>query len=88
MVSPGSYGKLHFNNYALGIVAVSENMDIWLVGQYRYVLKSYSWEIPTGGGSREAPPLEGAKRELREETGLNRQSMGSINPYPSIYPIL
>ena len=70
MVSPGSYGKLHFNNYALGIVAVSENMDIWFVGKYRYVLKSYSWEIPTGGGSREAPPLEGAKRELREETRL------------------
>ena len=36
---PGIYGKLHFNNYALGIVAVSENMDIWLVGQYRYVFK-------------------------------------------------
>lgn len=67
---PGIYGKLHFNNYALGIVAVSENMDIWLLGQYRYVLKSYSWEIPTGGGSREAPPLEGAKRKPREETGL------------------
>ncbi len=67
---PGIYGKLHFNNYALGIVAVSENMDIWLVGQYRYVLKSYSWEIPIGGGALEAPPLEGAKRELREETGL------------------
>ena len=67
---PGIYGKLHFKNYALGIVAVSENMDIWLVGQYRYVLQAYSWEIPTGGGSRDAPPVEGAKRELREETGL------------------
>lgn len=42
---PGIYGKLHFNNYALGIVAVSENMDIWLLGQYRYVLKSYSFKI-------------------------------------------
>jgi len=67
----GIYGKLNFKNYALGIVALSDNQDIRLVGQYRYVLDAYSWEIPTGGGSLEVPPLEGAQRELREETGLS-----------------
>lgn len=54
-----------------------------LVGQWRYVHGKYSWEIPTGGEQRaDEEPLEIAKRELREETGLVAevwQSLGSID---------
>jgi 8-oxo-dGTP pyrophosphatase MutT (NUDIX family) len=66
----GIYGKVHFKNRAVGIVALDEAGCIWLVGQYRYVLDAYSWEIPEGGAGFEEDPLEGAKRELKEETGL------------------
>lgn len=67
---PGIYGEVHFKNYALGILPLDEDRNTWLVGQYRFPLKAYSWEIPEGGGSLDLPPLTGAKRELLEETGL------------------
>lgn len=66
----GIYGKVHFKNIAIGIVALDEQEQIWLVGQYRYVLNAYSWEIPEGGCPHDESPLEGAIRELKEETGL------------------
>ncbi|MBL7843616.1 MAG: NUDIX hydrolase [Cyclobacteriaceae bacterium] len=66
----GIYGKVHFKNKAIGIIPVDENGNTWLVGQYRYTLNEYSWEIPEGGGAMDTEPLEAAKRELKEETGL------------------
>lgn len=66
----GIYGMVHFKNLAIGIVPLDEDMNICLVGQYRYPLKEYSWEIPEGGSKRGVDPLEGAKRELQEETGI------------------
>lgn len=64
------YGKVHYNNWALGIIPLDEDQNTWLVGQYRYTLDEYSWEIPMGGGPLDIPKLESAKRELKEETGL------------------
>ncbi|GAB2486680.1 NUDIX hydrolase [Algoriphagus taiwanensis] len=66
----GIYGKVHFKNRALAIVPIDENHDTWLVGQYRYTLDEYSWEIPMGGGKIDQDHLESAKRELKEETGI------------------
>ena len=66
----GIYGKVHFKNRAIGIIALDEELNIYLVGQYRFTLNQYSWEIPEGGGPLEEDPLEAAKRELKEETGL------------------
>lgn len=66
----GIYGEVHFKNYAIGIVAIDEDDKIWLVGQYRFPLKQYSWELPEGGGPLNTAPLDSAKRELLEETGL------------------
>ena len=68
--SEGLYGHIHFKNKAIGIIPVDQELNTWLVGQYRYTLNEYSWEIPTGGVSHAEDTLEGAKRELREETGL------------------
>ncbi|MDO7742284.1 MAG: NUDIX hydrolase [Pedobacter sp.] len=67
---PGIYGEVHFKNLAIGILPLDENRNTWLVGQYRFPLKAYSWEIPEGGGPLGLPPLDSAKRELLEETGL------------------
>nr|MBC7613055.1 NUDIX hydrolase [Pseudopedobacter sp.] len=66
----GIYGELHFKNYAIGIIAIDEMDHIILVGQYRFPLKQYSWELPEGGGPLNGIPLDSAKRELLEETGL------------------
>ena len=65
----GIYGKVHFKNVAIGIVPLDENMNTYLVGQYRFTVNEYSWEIPEGGALNEAP-LVAAQRELLEETGL------------------
>lgn len=66
----GIYGEVHFKNYAIGVLPLDEHLNTWLVGQYRYPIKAYSWEIPEGGGPLDTDPLESAKRELAEETGL------------------
>jgi 8-oxo-dGTP pyrophosphatase MutT (NUDIX family) len=67
---PGVYGTVHFKNFATGVVPIDEKGNVILVGQYRFPLGAYSWEIPEGGGRREIPVLESAQRELREECGL------------------
>ncbi|MBM3410815.1 MAG: NUDIX hydrolase [Bacteroidetes bacterium] len=67
---PGIYGKVHFKNLAIGIVAIDDEGCMGLVGQYRYTIDCYSWEIPEGGGKLDTDPLHSAQRELLEETGL------------------
>ena len=67
---PGIYGKVHFKNLAIGIVALDDEGCMGLVGQYRYTIDCYSWEIPEGGGKLDTDPLLSAQRELLEETGL------------------
>jgi len=67
---PGIYGVVHFKNVAVGVLPVDDEGHVWLVGQYRYTLDLYSWEIPEGAGAAGETPAETAHRELREETGL------------------
>lgn len=67
---PGQYGKICFKNQAVAIVALDEQQRVYLVGQYRYTLDVYSWELPKGGAPLAEDPLAAAQRELREETGL------------------
>jgi ADP-ribose pyrophosphatase len=66
----GIYGKVHFKNRAIGVVVLDEELNTYLVGQFRFTLGTYSWEIPEGGGPLDEDPLEAAKRELQEETGI------------------
>jgi 8-oxo-dGTP pyrophosphatase MutT (NUDIX family) len=66
---PGIYGVVHFKNIAVGILPIQDE-HIYLVGQHRYPLDLYSWEIPEGGCPEGEEPLRAAQRELREETGL------------------
>jgi len=67
---PGIYGVVHYKNRAIGVIPVDDEGFTWLVGQYRYPLEQYSWEIPEGGGKFDVTPLEAAQRELKEETGM------------------
>lgn len=68
--SDGIYGVVHFANVAVGVVAVDAEDRVVLVGQHRYTLDVYSWEIPEGGVPAGESALDGARRELREETGV------------------
>jgi 8-oxo-dGTP pyrophosphatase MutT (NUDIX family) len=67
---PALYGKVSFRSKAVGIIPLDDSGHTWLVGQHRYCLNQYSWEIPMGGSPHPTPVLETARRELREETGL------------------
>jgi 8-oxo-dGTP pyrophosphatase MutT (NUDIX family) len=66
----GIYGVVQFRNVAVGVVALDADERVLLVGQYRYTLDAYSWEIPEGGVPADEAPLDGARRELAEETGF------------------
>ena len=70
---PGIYGVVHYKNVAVGVLPVEDGYT-YLVGQYRYPLDQYSWEIPEGGCPEGEAPLHAAQRELREETGLEAGS--------------
>jgi 8-oxo-dGTP pyrophosphatase MutT (NUDIX family) len=72
---PGVYGVVEFKNRAVGVLPVEDDGSVWLVGQYRYPLGAYSWEIPEGGSPPGEPPERTALRELREETGISAQSL-------------
>ena len=74
----GIYGKVHFKNRAVGIVPLDKEGNTWLVGQYRFTLDAYSWEIPEGGAPGDEELLKCAKRELREETGLTAERWTSL----------
>lgn len=74
----GIYGVVSFKNKALGIIPLDDDNNTWLVGQYRYALNEYSWEIPMGGGPVEKDYLESAKRELKEETGFTAEKWTEI----------
>lgn len=75
---PGIYGVVNFKNIAIGIVPLDEQLNLTLVGQYRFALDAYSWELPEGGGPVNTSPLENAQRELLEETGLMAENWDEL----------
>ena len=66
----GIYGVVHFKSCAVGVVPLDADLHVRLVGQWRYPLDAWSWEIPEGGAPEGEDPLEAARRELAEECGL------------------
>lgn len=71
--NPGTYSVVKFKKLAIGVIPLDDENHTWIVGQYRYPLHTYTWEIPEGGGDRDEAPVESAKRELLEECGIIAQ---------------
>jgi ADP-ribose pyrophosphatase len=67
---PATYSVVNFKNLAIGVLPIDSELNTWLVGQWRYPTNEYSWEIPEGGGVLNVDPVESARRELKEETGI------------------
>lgn len=65
-----TYGVLRFRNLAVGVLPIHADGTVTLVGQQRFPLAGYSWEMPEGGAPFDEDPLAGARRELAEEAGL------------------
>lgn len=76
--NPGTYSVVHFKNLAIGVLPLDKDHNTWIVGQYRYPIEQYSWEIPEGGGKRDVDPIDSAKRELLEETGITAKKWTKI----------
>lgn len=66
----GIYGQVNFKNIATGIIPLDKEGFTWLIGQHRFPLDEYSWEIPEGGCPFTEDVLVAAKRELQEEAGI------------------
>lgn len=71
----GIYGVVHFRNRAIAIIPLDENYNTWIIGQFRFTLDSFEWEVPEGGCPENEDPFETAHRELKEETGLKAGKM-------------
>jgi 8-oxo-dGTP pyrophosphatase MutT (NUDIX family) len=82
VISPGGensvYGVIE-TSPAIAIVPVTKNLETYLVGQYRYPLDKYTWEVPEGGANHSETNLDAAKRELKEETGLKANKWTYLN---------
>jgi ADP-ribose pyrophosphatase len=74
------------NGGAVAIVALDEQQRVVLVRQYRHAVRSLVVEVPAGKLDGAEDPLEGAERELREETGFRAgryERLGRFYPAPA-----
>ena len=84
--SPGTYGVVRYENLACGVLPIDTQGYTWLVGQHRFPLDQYSWELPEGGGKKDIDPQTSTLRELEEETGWQAQHLLPCLLYTSPSP--
>ncbi len=75
------YSIVKFKHTAIGVLPLDKDLNTWIVGQYRFPINKYSWEIPEGGGSLSEAPVEAAKRELSEEVGISAKKYTLIQEF-------
>lgn len=68
-------------------LAVEENLDVWLVREWKYAVGRYSLEAVSGGMEPGEDAATAARRELREEAGLTAREltpMGFVDPFTTM----
>jgi len=76
----GEYFVVETKGPSVFIVPITNKDEVYLIGQYRYTTNAFSWEIP-GGNSDGEEILNAAKRELKEETGLEAKKWVKIGTF-------
>lgn len=74
----GNYSVIRARRVAVGVLPIDDDGCVHLVGQWRFPLARYSWEMPEGGADPGETELVCAERELAEETGLRAESLTPI----------
>lgn len=72
------YTSIRAKVHGVCIASVDWDGCVTLVGQYRYVLDRFTWELPGGGVPVGVDPLEVAKAELSEEAGQRAEQWFNI----------
>lgn len=72
------YGVVHKNPFVV-IIATKED-QVLLVGQYRYPIDYFSWELPMGH-AESSSIQDAARAELQQETGLVAQDLSEIGTF-------
>jgi 8-oxo-dGTP pyrophosphatase MutT (NUDIX family) len=75
---PGTYSVIRVRRLAVGVLPLDADGNVHLVGQWRFPLGRYSWEMPEGGAELGEAALDCARRELEEETGLSAANYEKI----------
>lgn len=73
------------HNGGICVVPITENGEVLMVEQFRYPYSEVVLEIPAGKRDGDEEPLEGGKRELKEETGATAENytfLGELYPSP------
>lgn len=65
----------------VGVIAVTEDRQVFMVSQYRIAARSMMLEIPAGKLEKGEDPLECGKRELTEETGYRAKEFTHLGEY-------
>ncbi len=76
--NPAIYSVVRVRRVAVGALPIDAHGHVHMVGQWRFALGRYSWEMPEGGAEPGEAAEACAHRELAEETGLRAGQMLKI----------
>ncbi|MBT3405865.1 NUDIX hydrolase [Candidatus Woesearchaeota archaeon] len=84
--NPGIYGTIKMLS-GISVLPIDEEGFVYLVKEFRYAVNRYSIEAASGGMEGEDVPEDTAKRELKEELGIEAKEfidLGLVDPFTSM----